>query len=128
MTTSTPDIQALIEEAANITDECRDNGLIDRMAAALSALSGTNDQQDEKHTVSRDVSSPAETEVTTAEELEALPFGSVVVDFAGTARTKRRSDSHMGYGWTAGGRHPISSGFLADGRTMKVIHRPEVTK
>jgi hypothetical protein len=58
--------------------------------------------------------------ITTAEELDALRFGSVVVDLAGVARTKRRSDTAMPGGWTAGGRSPISSAELADGKEMIV--------
>jgi len=62
--------------------------------------------------------------VLTAEELDALPFGSVVVDYAGVARTKRRRDSIMPGGWTSAGRTPISSKELADGHNMVVVWVP----
>lgn len=65
--------------------------------------------------------------VTTTEELDSLPLGSVVVDFAGTARTKRRGDSLMPGGWTAGGRLPLTSRELADGHQMTVVYAPEET-
>jgi hypothetical protein len=63
------------------------------------------------------------TTVTTAEELNALPVGSVVVDASGTARMNRHGDSHMGGGWTHAGRHPLKSTELANGRPMTVVHR-----
>jgi hypothetical protein len=62
--------------------------------------------------------------ITTAEELDALKFGSVVVDRAGVARTKRRSDSAMPGGWTAGGRSPIPAALLVDGNEMTVLYEP----
>lgn len=58
----------------------------------------------------------------TEQELLALPQGSVVVDDRGTARQKRLSNSHMGYGWTHAGNGPLTDAELADGRPMLVVH------
>lgn len=58
----------------------------------------------------------------TAQDLAALPFGSVVVDDRGTARQKRRGDTHMPYGWTQAGNGPLSDTELADGRPMLIVH------
>lgn len=62
--------------------------------------------------------------VRTAEELHALPYGSVVIDASGTARTKRRRDSIDTDGWAAAGKGAISAEYLADGRHMNVVHIP----
>lgn len=60
--------------------------------------------------------------ITAAEDLAALPQGSVVVDDRGAARTKRYGNSHMGYGWTFAGNGPLTDEELADGHPMLVIH------
>lgn len=59
--------------------------------------------------------------ITTAEQLDALPLDSVVVDAAGIPRTARHGDSHTGGGWTHAGRSPLKSRELADGRPMVVV-------
>lgn len=58
----------------------------------------------------------------TAEELAALPVGSVVVDDRGTARQKRRGDSHIPAGWTQAGNGPLTDTELADGHPMLIVH------
>lgn len=58
----------------------------------------------------------------TAEDLIALPQGSVVVDDRGTARQKRYANSHMPYGWTNAGNGPLTDTELADGRPMLIVH------
>ena len=58
----------------------------------------------------------------TAEDLAALPQGSVVVDDRGTARQKRFSNSHMPYGWTFAGNGPLTDVELADGHPMLIVH------
>jgi hypothetical protein len=63
--------------------------------------------------------------VLTAEELDALPVDTVVVDRASIPRTKRRADSVMGAGWTHAGRDPLSSKMLADGHPLTVLFRPD---
>lgn len=65
--------------------------------------------------------------ILTAEELDALPVDSVVVDSVGTPRTKRYGDSVMGAGWTHAGRGPLSARELADGKPMLVVHTPART-
>lgn len=62
--------------------------------------------------------------ILTADELDALPVDSVVVDIYGTPRMKRRADSVMGAGWTNAGRSPLSARELADGRPMHVVYVP----
>ncbi len=62
--------------------------------------------------------------VMTAEELDALPIDTVVVDRAGIPRTKRRGDSSLPAGWTHAGRDPISSAMLADGHPLVIVYRP----
>lgn len=63
--------------------------------------------------------------VTTAEELDALPLDSVVVDRHGIPRTNRAGNSHMGGGWTNAGNSPMTSRELADGYLMRVAHNPK---
>ena len=70
------------------------------------------------------VASVSPVTVTTVEELDALPVGSVVVDRYGVVRTKRGGNTHMSRGWTAFGNHPIHTLMLADGQPMAVVWRP----
>ncbi|GAS92664.1 Gp57 [Mycolicibacterium brisbanense] len=66
--------------------------------------------------------------IETAEQLDALPLDTVVVDAAGIPRTRRHGDSHMGAGWTHAGRSPLKSHELADGRPMRVVYNPAVDR
>ncbi|BDZ52556.1 hypothetical protein GCM10025867_47970 (plasmid) [Frondihabitans sucicola] len=61
--------------------------------------------------------------VFTAEELAALPFGSVVVGASGTPRTKVRGNTvYTGSGWASGDTSPITNEMLADGRALWVVY------
>lgn len=63
--------------------------------------------------------------VTTAEELDALPVDSVVVDRHDIPRTKRSDDTHADARWTNAGRYPLTSSELADGYYLRVVYNPK---
>lgn len=95
------------------------------MAANDARVSDLNrDETEQRHPFAEALEVSRPRVVETAEELDALPVDSVVIDFAGTPRTKRHGDSHMPAGWTHAGRDPISSALLADGRPMAVLYEP----
>ncbi|WP_027503342.1 hypothetical protein [Rhodococcus sp. UNC363MFTsu5.1] len=63
--------------------------------------------------------------ITTVEELDALPFGSAIVDVAGVVRTKERRHSRFPGGWASAGKDPCPTALLADGRPLTVLFQPE---
>jgi hypothetical protein len=60
--------------------------------------------------------------VTTAEELDALPYGSAILDVYGAVRVKGRAHSNFSGGWAMVGKDSCPMHLLVNGKPFTVLH------